>query len=170
MLKPQDIVAILKVHSLQKASWTYSTLAQSLGMSASEVHAALSRCEAAGLYNGENRRILKQALLEFLVHGLRYVFYAQPGPLSRGLPTAHSAEPLKSKLVASPSEVYVWPDPQGVVRGQAIAPLYRSVPQAASNDPKLYALLSLIDAIRVGRVREQRLAASELEKRIVAAL
>jgi hypothetical protein len=76
--------------------------------------------------------------------------------------------PLKSKLVASPSEVYVWPDPQGVVRGQAIAPLYRSVPQAASNDPKLYALLSLIDAIRVGRVREQRLAASELEKRIVA--
>jgi hypothetical protein len=44
----------------------------------------------------------------------------------------------------------------GVVRGQAIAPLYRSVPQAASNDPKLYALLSLIDAIRVGRVREQR--------------
>jgi len=76
--------------------------------------------------------------------------------------------PLKSKLVASPSEVYVWPDPQGVVRGQAIAPLYRSVPQAASNDPELYALLSLIDAIRVGRVREQRLAASELEKRIVA--
>jgi hypothetical protein len=55
----------------------------------------------------------------------------------------------------------------GAVRGQAIAPLYRSVPQAASNDPELYALLSLIDALRVGRVREQRLAASELEKRLV---
>jgi hypothetical protein len=27
--------------------------------------------------------------------------------------------------------------------------------------------LSLIDALRVGRVREQRLAASELEKRLV---
>lgn len=50
------------------------------------------------------------------------------------------------------------------MRGQAIAPLYRSVPQAAKNDPKLYALLSLTDAIRVSRVREQRLAASELEK------
>ena len=111
MLKPQDIVAILKVHSWQKANWTYSTLAQSLGMSASEVHGALSRCEAAGLYDDEKWRIGKQALLEFLVHGLRYVFYAQPGRLSRGLPTAHSAEPLKSKLVASPSEVYVWPDP-----------------------------------------------------------
>jgi hypothetical protein len=168
MLKPQDILAILKVHSWDSTNWTYSSLAQSLGMSASEVHAALERSEAAGLYYGSERKILKQAVFEFLVHGLRYVFYAQPGPLSRGLPTAHSAEPLKSKLVASPSEVYVWPDPQGVVRGQAIAPLYRSVPQAASNDPKLYAKLSLIDAIRVGRVREQRLAASELEKRIVA--
>ena len=167
MLKPQDILAILKVHSWEKATWTYSTLAQSLGMSASEVHGALERCEAAGLYDSENRRILTQALLEFVVHGLRYVFYAQPGPLSRGLPTAHSAEPLKSKLIASPSEVYVWPDPQGVVRGQAIAPLYRSVPQAAKNDPELYALLSLIDALRVGRVREQRLAVSELENRLV---
>ena len=38
----------------------------------------------------------------------------------------------------------------GAVRGQAIAPLYRSVPQAANNDPELYALLSLIDA-RSGR-------------------
>ncbi len=107
MLKPQDIVAILKVHSWPSARWTYSTLAQSLGMSTSEVHAALARCEAAGLYNAENRRILKQALLEFLVHGLRYVFYTTPGPLS------------------------------------------------------------LIDALRVGRVREQRLAVSEFENRIV---
>ena len=111
MLKPQDILAILKVHSWDSTNWTYSSLAQSLGMSASEVHAALERSEAAGLYYGSERKILKQAVLEFLVHGLRYVFYAQPGPLSRGLPTAHSAEPLKSKLVASPSEVYVWPDP-----------------------------------------------------------
>jgi DNA-binding transcriptional MocR family regulator len=167
MLKPQDILAILKIHSWDSKNWTYSSLAQSLGMSASEVHAALERSEAAGLYYGRQRKILKQAVFEFLVHGLRYVFYAQPGPISRGLPTGHSAEPLKSKLVASPSEVYVWPDPQGVVRGQAIVPLYRSVPQAASNDPQLYALLSLIDAIRVGRVREQRLAIDELEKRLV---
>jgi hypothetical protein len=168
MLKPQDIVALLKVHTLSPESWTYSTLAQSLGMSASEVHGALLRCSAAGLYDRSNRRIRKQALLEFLVHGLRYAFYAQPGPICRGVPTAHSAEPLKSKLVASPSEVYVWPAPQGAVRGQAIAPLYRSVPVAASNDPELYALLGLIDALRVGRVREQRLAEGELESRLVA--
>lgn len=137
-------------------------------MSASEVHAALIRCSVSRLYNGENRQVLKHALLEFLVHGLKYVFPGQPGPISRGLPTAHSAEPLKSLLVVDPSDAYVWPDPTGEVRGQAIEPLYRSVPIAAKNDAQLYVLLSLIDAIRVGRVREQRLAQQELEL-IVAA-
>jgi len=42
------------------------------------------RSEAAGLYYGSERKILKQAVLEFLVHGLRYVFYAQPGPKKAG--------------------------------------------------------------------------------------
>ena len=92
-------------------------------MSASEVHGALSRCEAAGLYDGEKWRIGKQALLKFLVHGLRYVFYDQPGPLSRGLPTADPAEPLKSKLL--PHRLRFMSDLTlaGVVRGQARAPL-----------------------------------------------
>ena len=168
VLKPQDIVALLKVHSWQSSDWTYGGLASSLGMSASEVHAALKRCEVSGLYNGDNRRISKHALLEFLVHGLKYVFPVQPGPISRGLPTAHSAEPLKSLLVVDPSDAYVWPDPTGKVRGQSIEPLYRSVPLAAKNDPELYVLLSLTDALRVGRVREQRLATRELEQRIAA--
>ena len=168
MLKPQDIVALLKVHGWRSPDWTYGTLAESLGMSASEVHAALNRCDAAGLYDAEGRRVIRQALLEFLVYGLRYVFYTQPGPLSRGLPTAHSAEPLRSLLVADQADAFVWPDPTGEVRGQAIAPLYRCVPFAASNDPQLYALLSLIDGIRVGRVREQRLAAQELSTRLAA--
>jgi hypothetical protein len=111
MLKPQDILAILKVHSWDSTNWTYSSRSKRGPERIASVHAALERSEAAGLYYGSERKILKQAVLEFLVHGLRYVFYAQPGPLSRGLPTAHSAEPLKSKLVVSPSEVYVWPDP-----------------------------------------------------------
>lgn len=168
MLKPQDIVVLLKVHSWHAPDWTYSLLAKSLGMSASEVHAALKRCSLSSLYDGDNRLVRKQALLEFLVHGLRYVFPGHPGPLSRGIPTAHSALPLKGLLVVDPNEAYVWPAPTGEVRGQAIEPLYRSVPLAAKNDPELYALLSLIDAIRVGRVREQRLAISELEQRITA--
>lgn len=168
MLKPQDIVVLLKVYNWKDQPWSYSQLANSLGMSASEVHASLKRCEASGLYLSSSRHIRKQPLLEFLTHGLKYVFYTQPGALMRGIPTAHSAEPLKSLLAAHPEEVYVWPDAQGTIRGQSIEPLYRSVPVAVGGDPDLYAQLSLIDAIRVGRTRDRRLAEGELEKRLTA--
>ncbi len=165
MLKPQDIVVLLKVHNL-KTDWTYGNLAQSLGLSASEVHSALKRCETSGLYLNEGRKVQKQALAEFLVYGLKYVFPTEPGAIVRGLPTAHSAEPLKSLLMLNPDDVYVWAFPYGEIRGQAIEPLYRCVPKAAFNDPKLYELLCLIDALRVGRVREQKIAAQELIKRL----
>ena len=49
MLKPQDVVVLLKVHLLD-GHWTYSELAKSLRMSSSEVHAALKRCEMSNLY------------------------------------------------------------------------------------------------------------------------
>lgn len=166
MLKPQDIVVLLKVNN--SPTWTYSQLAKSLHLSASEVHAALKRCEISRLYDSSSRKVLKSALLEFLVHGLKYVFPSQPGPLSRGIPTAHSAEPLKSLLLVAQDEAYIWATPTGDVRGQTIEPLYRSVPSAAQNDKQLYELLSLVDAIRLGKVREQRLAATQLEMRLKA--
>jgi hypothetical protein len=166
MLKPQDIVILLKVHSLKNHVWTYEALASSLGMSASEVHSGLKRCGISGLYSASSRQIRPQAVLEFLTHGLKYVFPVQPGVMGRGIPTAHSAEPLSSCLSASPESVYVWADPAGRVKGQTIKPLYKSVPRATQNDPGLYELLSLIDAIRLGRVREQQLAIEQLEQRL----
>lgn len=167
-LKPQDIVVLLKVHNCKGREWTYSQLADSLCMSASEVHAALKRCVLSGLYDWDTRKLKKQSLLEFVIHGLKYVFYVQPGALSRGIPTAHSAEPLKSLLLVEATDAYVWPSPDGTIRGQSITPLYKSVPTAAKIDPELYQLLSLIDAIRVGRIREQRLASLELSQRLLA--
>lgn len=166
MLKPQDIVALLKVRTIGSSEWTYTSLASSLGMSASEVHGALKRCAISGLYDRDRKKILAHALLEFLVYGLKYAFPGQIGPVARGIPTAHSAQPLKSLVVADASETYVWPYPDGDVRGQGIQPLYRSVPFAVQIDGELYVLLSLIDGIRVGRVREQRLAANELSQRL----
>lgn len=47
----------------------------------------------------------------------------------------------------------------------AFSPLYKSAPQAARRDEKLYELLALVDAIR-GRARERDLAARELRKRL----
>jgi hypothetical protein len=168
MLKPQDILVLLKLHTWQKAEWTYTELATSLYMSASEVHAALQRSAAAGLYDAESRQVRNQPLLEFLIHGIRYAFFTQPGALSRGMPTAHSAEPLKTQIVSSPNDIYVWADRHGTVKGQAIAPLYKSVPEAAKQDQELYEMLCLVDAIRVGRMRERQLATQVLEQRLMA--
>jgi hypothetical protein len=168
MLKPQDIVILLKIHTLKNHTWTYKALASSLVMSMSEVHSGLKRCGVSGLYAESSGQIRPQAVLEFLTHGLKYVFPVQPGGMGRGIPTAHSAEPLSSCLSASPESAYVWADPSGKVKGQTIKPLYKSVPRAAQNDPSLYELLSLIDAIRLGRVREQQLAIELLEQRLGA--
>ena len=50
----------------------------------------------------------------------------------------------------------------GPHRGPEIKPLYPTAPEAASEDPALYQLLTLVDAIRTGRSRERRLAQARL--------
>lgn len=165
MLKSQDVVVLLKLAGASP-EWTYASLAQSLGMSTSEVHAAVGRTKACGLYNEHARAPHRKALLEFLVHGLRYVFPGERGGVTRGLPTAHAAPPLQALIQSDGELPPVWPDPEGTVRGEALQPLYRSVPTAARRDPALYELLALVDAARSGRPRERRLAVTELEARL----
>ena len=41
--------------------------------------------------------------------------------------------------------------------------------EASLKDKELYELLTLVDAIRVGRIREKEIAKKELEKRILNA-
>jgi hypothetical protein len=147
MLKPQDIPILLKTHLWQDRQWRYSDLAASLGMSASEVHSSLKRSALAKLYNPLNHQPLTPHLLELLIHGLKYIYPAVPGTLVRGMPTAYSISPLKEQIVNS-GEAIVWALPTGTEVGLAIAPLYPSVPHAASTDPELYELLGLVDAIR----------------------
>jgi hypothetical protein len=103
---------------------------------------------------------------EFLIHGLKYVFPAYPGALVRGVPTAHSAEPLKGLLMVDDLNPLVWPSATGKVKGQEITPLYGSVPEVVGADSLFYELLCLVDSLRVGKVREQELAAVELKKRL----
>ena len=178
-LKPQDLLVALKLSLAHDEAWTYGSLAVELGMSASEVHHAVGRATAAGLLfvdprdasGGRNRlqhKANRKALVEFLVHGLRYVFMAERGGEVRGMPTSHAAPPLKSKIVQDGGAPPVWATPEGTVRGWAVAPLYRSAPFAAEKDPALYELLALVDALRIGQTRERALAAAEIEKRLAA--
>ncbi len=164
-LKSQDIVILLKIIAMGKKDWFHHTLAQELGMSQSEVTQSLNRSKYAGLIDNERKKVNRIAFCEFILHGLSYAFPQQPGALVRGVLTAHAAEPL-SKLIHS-SEKYVWPYAKGTDRGQAIEPMYNTAVEASLKDHDLYELLTLVDALRVGKVREKELAKKELEKRIL---
>jgi hypothetical protein len=165
-IKPQDMLVLLKLCLWRDREWRHIDLAAELGLSQTEVSFALERCRQSGFLDSAKKRVLRSALLEFLEHGLKYVYPVQPGAVCRGVPTAHSALPLSKRIVSDADDQYVWPWAEGKVRGQAIAPLYESVPLAAEKDPKLYELLALVDAVRVGRARERALALEELESRI----
>lgn len=167
-LKPQDVLVLLKLVSWRDQPWTYARLAVALGMSPSQVHAAAKRAVAARLAVRDERGVRPQLrnLAEFLVHGVRYVFVAERGEPTRGMPTAHAAVPLKDLLQGSAEPPPVWPHAEGEVRGIAFSPLFHSAPEAARSDPLLYELLALVDGIRGGRARERELASRELRKRL----
>lgn len=164
-MKPQDVLLLLKIISLNQDNWNQQPIANALGMSQSEVSESVARSKYAGLLGPKGKKVMKQALLEFLEYGIRYVFPQKPGPVVRGVPTAHSAAPLNANIQST--EHYVWPYGSGTVRGQSIAPLYPSVPAAALKDKDLHELLALVDALRVGRARERVIALAELKKRIL---
>jgi hypothetical protein len=163
-MKPQDVVVLLKIIALGNDNWQQIPLAQSLKMSQSEVSQSVARSKYSGLLDAGGKKVMRQAFMDFLQYGLAVVFPAKPGAVVRGVPTAHSAPPLSTAI--SSSEDYVWPYAKGHVRGHGIIPLFATVPEAAIADEKLYTLLALADAIRVGRVREKNLAIDELKSRI----
>ena len=164
MLKPQDILVLLKL-ATEAPSWTFDSLARELGLSASAVHRSLQRAEEADLYEGKRRKLKPVQLLEFLSHGVQYVYPAEWRGEARGRPTAWGAPPLSGQL-ASSSRPPVWPDATGKVRGLALKPLHPSVPDAVRKDDRLWELLALVDAIRIGSARERSLAVRELKKRL----
>jgi len=164
-MRPQDVVILLKLSSLKGDDWQFKDIAESLKISPSEVSESLQRSKLAGLVSENKRTVYNNSFLDFLVSGLKYVFPAIPGAVVRGVPTAHSAPPINAIIVAG-SENYVWRSAKGTLRGQAIEPLYKTVPELPATDNALYELLALTDVIRIGRAREVNLAVEELKKRL----
>jgi hypothetical protein len=163
-MRPQDIVVLLKIIALKHDDWYNSDLAQSLKISPSEISEVMNRCKIAGLIDSKKRKVNVNSFMEFLVYGLRYVFPTQPGAVVKGIPTAHSAAPINKHITAG-SDVYVWASATGTHRGQAIEPLFKSIPQIVQEDEFFYELLALVDTIRVGKAREINIAIKELENR-----
>lgn len=110
---------------------------------------------------------LRENLLEFLVHGVRYAFPAVRGRVTRGVPTAHSAPVLASRLQGGESGALVWPFAEGRARGESLEPLHRGVPRAAAEHPDMYEALALVDASRVGGARVRELAVELLRQRLL---
>lgn len=165
-LKPQDLLVLLKVAAHPPRHWTYAALGEALAMSASETHASVKRAVASGLAVAPARgqwSPVRPALLEFILHGVRYIWPATAGPVKRGVPTAFGAEPLASQLTVAPGEAPVWAHPAGSAKGPTLSPLYRTAPHAALKDPALHRLLALLDALRTGRARERTLAIKLME-------
>jgi hypothetical protein len=167
MLRPVDIVVLLKLSTLDGRP-PYLDLARELHLYPSEVYVSLKRAAESQLLHRQKRhdRLNRSALLEFLLHGIRFVFPAQKGALTRGLPTGYAAPPLCEHIAAGNDPPTVWPYAQGPARGTSFAPLHKNVPMAALEDMRLYELLALVDAVRDGRARERGLAARELTQRL----
>lgn len=106
-------------------------------------------------------RVHPHALAEFAVHGAKYAFAADRTERTIGIGTSHSA-PAFAGVFAPGSEDYVWPHPNGSIRGTGVIPLHPGVPFAATQDSKLYEMLALFDALRVGRARERGMALKRL--------
>jgi hypothetical protein len=166
-LKPQDVYVTLKIVAGPPERAPYTQLAGELIMSTSEVHASVKRAELAHLLHGpklHNRPNLA-AIEEFLIHGLKYVFPAERGEFTRGVPTSYAAEPLRRVITQSTEPAPVWPYEEGKQRGIAFEPLYKTAPIAALRDRAFYEYLVLADALRDGRVRERKYAEEELHRR-----
>lgn len=164
LLKPQDMVVCLKFH-LEPREPTIQMLSNTLYISAGEVHGALKRAEKSRFLISEsgNKKLVQSALVEFIIHGLKYAFPASIGTVVRGMPTGIGAiHEIERQFAPTEALPFVWPHPEGRVNGIGLAPLFPSVPKAAAVDPKLYKALALIDAIREGAARERELAIHEI--------
>ncbi len=185
-MKSQDIIILLKLLSLEEQEesgilgnsngssgdadpYAVRSLESSLGISKSEVSASLGRSKSAGLATKVRGRVKpnRRNLAEFILHGLKYVFPAKAGAPQRGIPTAFAAPMLKGQLISAGEDIHVWPHAESHERGLSIKPLFKSVPEAALKDERLYEYLALVDAVRLGNQREAGLAKERIKQKLL---
>ena len=168
VLKPQDLLVAIKLAVNLRRDFLLATLGQELGMVISAVHGCVRRCELARLISrssGEMRAV-KSTILEFALHGARYAYPAVQGTLARGMGTSIAGPSLRDHFDQTKAPPPVWPDSSGNAYGPSITPLHHTVPMASRLDEKLFDVLTLIDALRVGAAREREMATELLKERL----
>lgn len=119
----------------------------------------------ASLLSPSSRRPVADLLLRFLVFGVPHAFPPVIGPATVGVATAQSA-PVFDGVVAGDVGL-VWPAADGTARGLALTPLFPRAVELPRHNPELYALLAIVDALRVGQTRERKAAEELLRARLL---
>jgi len=166
-MRPQDLLVLIKIFFWPYGKWTIYEIAESIFISKSEVSNAIRRMKKADLFDSVTNRVKSKNLSNFLINGVKYVFPAVPGKITNGIPTAYSAPPISKKTIDPNSPIIVWPYKKSFIKGPQITPIYKSVPQVALQDAKLYELFALIDALRIGKARELEIAKEEISNRLL---
>ena len=159
MLKPQDVVLLLKILSSPKehSKWSQGKLSVHLCISISEINASLKRLKLSGLIRKINDTSkspgkppsplylpVNKACEEFLISGVKYFFPIALGEYTCGMVTRYAADIFKKQIILGQDPVPVWPFAEGNQRGLALKPLYPSVPKSLSQypDQSFYDLLA----------------------------
>ena len=120
-LKPQDVVVLCKLLIEHEKELPYAKMAEELGMSASETHAAIGRLREGRLVAAEGRDVQRQAIRDFLKYGISHIFPARELEPSRGIPTAWAAPVFDGAFTTGNEPPPVWAHPEGTVRGPSVA-------------------------------------------------
>jgi hypothetical protein len=161
-LKPQDVLIVLKLIAIKNQRWSYSYLSSQLLISTSEVHAGVRRAVLSHLLEPEGNAPIIQNIEECLIFGVRYSFPPFLGGFAHGMPSGYGAPPLSYRVFDDLPPV--WKNKEGEVFGYECSPIYHTAPDAARTDSRLYELLCLLDALRIGKPRERGLAGDVLVK------
>jgi hypothetical protein len=167
-LKPQDLLVALKVCVNSDREFLLSTLGEELQMVISAVHGSIRRCEQAQLLSRASGsiRAVRPYLAEFVIHGARFAFPGMQGSMTRGMATSIAGPSLRQHFDLSNAILPVWPDAQGDTRGPSLTPLHHTTVAASRLDEKLFDVLTMLDALRIGAARERELASTMLLERL----
>lgn len=150
--------------------YTVRALELQTGISKTQINLSLKHCMDIGLAKIDRKqgvpRANTTALFEFIVYGLKYVFPVRVGELTRGIATSFAAPVLPRSIISAGDHVPVWPYARGNTMGMRVEPLFKTAADAARRDPEMYALLALVDAIRMGQPRERKIAANLLHEHL----
>jgi hypothetical protein len=164
-LNPVDVVVLSGLLATEaRDAWTQLALAEAMTLSPATTFRSIHRLAGARLWDADTRRVHRGGAQELLIHAVRWVFPADVGAVARGVPTAHAGPPLRD-LFASDSP-YVWPWEGGDATGPSVRPLHSCAASLPVRLPAAYELLTLVDALRVGRARERQAAATAIAARL----